>query len=147
MRRRIVFVLVLVLAACQSAHTASPPAASAPPPLANKPPASVAAADEPPTPELGARVFEKKGCIGCHSVDGSRKVGPSLKGLLGSTVSLVDGTTVVVDEARFRARLAHQPPDKVQADYAALSEAGPNFTKVVTPREVDALVVYARTPR
>lgn len=38
-------------------------------------------------------------CIGCHSVDGTTMVGPSWKGLYGSSVPLEDGTTVVADDA------------------------------------------------
>src|SRR5690349_19583233 len=35
---------------------------------------------------LGASVFERKGCAGCHSVDGSSRVGPSLHRDFGSMV-------------------------------------------------------------
>ena len=31
-----------------------------------------------PTPERGAQVFQRMGCVGCHSTDGSARVGPSL---------------------------------------------------------------------
>ena len=37
-------------------------------------------------------------CLACHSFDGSQVVGPSWKGIYGSTVELEDGTTVVVDD-------------------------------------------------
>lgn len=33
---------------------------------------------------LGLKVLEKNGCIACHSIDGSKLVGPSFKGLHGS---------------------------------------------------------------
>ncbi len=46
----------------------------------------------------GRLLAEAKGCLGCHSVDGSPGAGPSWKGLLGKTETLTDGTTVVVDE-------------------------------------------------
>ncbi|MBK8941104.1 MAG: cytochrome c oxidase subunit II [Polyangiaceae bacterium] len=37
-------------------------------------------------------------CKSCHTLDGSKSVGPSFKGLFGKTESLADGSTVTVDE-------------------------------------------------
>jgi cytochrome c oxidase subunit 2 len=37
-------------------------------------------------------------CIGCHSQDGNRLVGPTWKGLYGSQVKLADGSTVTADD-------------------------------------------------
>ena len=39
---------------------------------------------------LGAKQF---GCIACHSIDGSRKVGPTWQGLYGKAETFTDGTT------------------------------------------------------
>ena len=49
--------------------------------------------------EQGRLLAEGKGCLGCHSVDGSASVGPTWKDLLGKTETLADGSTVTVDEA------------------------------------------------
>ncbi|HLP05508.1 MAG TPA: cytochrome c oxidase subunit II [Paludibacter sp.] len=38
---------------------------------------------------LGFKVLEKNGCLGCHSLDGKKLVGPSFKGLYGSMVEVV----------------------------------------------------------
>lgn len=56
---------------------------------------------ERPKPD-GARLAREKGCLGCHSLDGSRGVGPTFKGLYGSKVMVTkNGTPMVVtaDEA------------------------------------------------
>jgi cytochrome c oxidase subunit 2 len=55
--------------------------------------------------ELGKKVYEEKGCIACHSDDGSPRVGPSLKGLWGRDEKLADGTAVRVDENYLRESL------------------------------------------
>lgn len=51
---------------------------------------------------LGESVYKKKGCEGCHTLDGSVKLGPSFKGVWGTDVKLGDGSTVKFDEAYVR---------------------------------------------
>jgi len=52
--------------------------------------------------EAGLQILTANGCIACHSLDGTRLVGPSFKGLYGAerTVILEDGskTTITADE-------------------------------------------------
>jgi cytochrome c oxidase subunit 2 len=61
-----------------------------------------AASEEPASPaERGEAVAAKNGCLGCHSVDGSKRVGPTLKGFWGSErIVTRDGqeTTLVADD-------------------------------------------------
>jgi cytochrome c oxidase subunit II len=57
-----------------------------------------AAASNDPT-KRGETWAKQYGCVGCHSVDGTTKVGPSWKGLYGSQVELADGATVTADDA------------------------------------------------
>jgi cytochrome c oxidase subunit 2 len=47
----------------------------------------------------GHGIALNNGCIACHSPDGVAGVGPTWKGLSGSTVALADGSTVTVDRA------------------------------------------------
>ncbi|MHB8932681.1 MAG: cytochrome c oxidase subunit II [Bellilinea sp.] len=47
----------------------------------------------------GERWAKNNGCQSCHSVDGTASVGPTWQGLFGKTVTLLDGSTVTVDEA------------------------------------------------
>jgi cytochrome c oxidase subunit 2 len=55
------------------------------------------AADVPPE-QRGQRLAETQGCITCHSLDGSRVVGPTWKGLYGAEVPLADGSTDTADD-------------------------------------------------
>ncbi|MGF1669863.1 MAG: c-type cytochrome [Balneolaceae bacterium] len=48
--------------------------------------------------ERGEQLYTRYVCNTCHSVDGSRLVGPSFADLYGSEVPLEDGTTVIADE-------------------------------------------------
>ncbi len=48
--------------------------------------------------ECGQRWAQTFGCQGCHTTDGTPKVGPTWLGLFGSQVQLTDGSTVTADE-------------------------------------------------
>lgn len=50
----------------------------------------------------GQALAQSKGCVGCHTVDGSARVGPTWKGLYGTTRPLADGSTVLADEGYLR---------------------------------------------
>ena len=55
--------------------------------------------------ELGTNILQAKGCLGCHSLDGSAKIGPTFKGLLGRKEVVVQAgkeKEIVVDEAFIR---------------------------------------------
>jgi cytochrome c oxidase subunit 2 len=62
----------------------------------------VAAIDiESPT-ATGKRIMQNIGCFACHTIDGTKMVGPSFKGVWGSTKIVKSGKEereIVVDEA------------------------------------------------
>lgn len=61
----------------------------------------VAAKGPPP----GAQLYQTKGCVACHSTDGSARVGPTFKGLLGKREEVTSAgkkETIVVDEGFIR---------------------------------------------
>jgi cytochrome c oxidase subunit 2 len=75
-------------------------------PAAVQPAAAVAAAGEP-----GLAVLQQKNCLVCHSVDGSQKVGVTLKGLYGKQQTVVAGgkeQQVTVDES-YLAKAIREP--------------------------------------
>jgi len=54
---------------------------------------------------LGSKLYTEKGCTGCHSTDGSPRVGPSFKGLFGKIEKVVMAgkeQTIRMDEAFMR---------------------------------------------
>lgn len=52
-----------------------------------------------PADVQGKAYFAAKGCGSCHSVDGSKLVGPTFKGLFDKEEELLDGSKVRVDQA------------------------------------------------
>jgi cytochrome c oxidase subunit 2 len=89
----------------------------------------------------GARLFEAKGCVACHSVDGSARVGPSLLHAFGTTVLLDSGTQVAMDEAYIRESVLF-PRAKSRPGYPA---AMPSFDGVIAAHDLDAIVAYIRS--
>lgn len=45
----------------------------------------------------GEKVYNSKGCNGCHSTDGSQRTGPSFKGIWGKEAELEGGKKATVD--------------------------------------------------
>jgi cytochrome c oxidase subunit II len=92
----------------------------------------------------GFAVLQDKGCLSCHSTDGSPHVGPTFLGLFGSRVVLVSGAherEVVVDEAL--ARKAITEPGK-----ETIKGYPPTMPKVaLTARELDQIVDYLKSLR
>ena len=54
---------------------------------------------------LSERLFRNMACGGCHSLDGTRRAGPTLLGIFQTLAELEDGTTVLRDESYLRTSL------------------------------------------
>jgi cytochrome c oxidase subunit 2 len=68
-------------------------------------------------PLRGVQLYTDKGCVACHSIDGSPRVGPSFKGLIGKTETVLRNgqeQTVVVDEAYVRNYILHPNADVIK---------------------------------
>lgn len=89
----------------------------------------------------GKALLEKYGCLGCHSLDGSRKVGPSFLGIAGrETIVTVNGSeqTVTVDRD-YLARAINEPNAEIVKGYPP---AMPSFADSVSPEELQQMIDY-----
>lgn len=93
------------------------------------------------TPRRGKRLADQRGCLTCHSIDGSPKSGPTWKGMSGATVTLIGGIRTVRDHAYLR-RAIVEPDSEIVAGYVDKIMAGAMPGKPLTPAEVEALIVY-----
>ncbi|MBK7150786.1 MAG: c-type cytochrome [Sandaracinaceae bacterium] len=84
----------------------------------------------------GERLSQEMGCMGCHAVDGP-SVGPPLRGMWGSTTTLTDGRTPVVDDQYFTRALL-----RPQADIAAGFDGADMPAYHPTPDRILALRAY-----
>jgi cytochrome c oxidase subunit 2 len=93
------------------------------------------------TPEdKGQLLVKSNGCLGCHTVDGSKLVGPTWFGLFGSQVLLSDETTVTADEAYIKESILN-PSAKIVAGFE--SQVMPAFT--FTVEEIANIIAYLKT--
>lgn len=93
------------------------------------------------SPEKGKELYTSFGCIGCHSFDGSMRVGPSFLNMYGRTEKLTDGSQVKVDEDYIRESLM-SPNAKVVAGYVPTM---PSFSGKVEQDDLDNLVAWFKT--
>src|SRR5208282_4384806 len=87
--------------------------------------------------ERGMNLLQVKGCLGCHTTDGTKKIGPSFKGLFGMKETVItDGKEheIIVDEAFIRKAVLQPGADLVKG-YPKIMPQLP-----VTPEELDAIV-------
>ncbi|UFS72163.1 cytochrome c oxidase subunit II [Geomonas sp. RF6] len=92
----------------------------------------------------GRAVLEKYGCLGCHSLDGSRKIGPSLKGIWGRSVTVHSGNTeraLIVDEAYLRHSITEPAADVVDGYKPVM----PSFAGQLTEEEMRGVLAFLRT--
>lgn len=90
------------------------------------------------TAAAGEILFKTKGCNACHTIDGNRLVGPSMKGLWGKTEDTSAGPTVV-DDAYFKESLL-QPMAKIVTGYPPAMPP-----QAVIDVEIQSLALYVQT--
>jgi cytochrome c oxidase subunit 2 len=88
----------------------------------------------------GAELAQQQGCLGCHSVDGSRRVGPSFKGLFGSPTTVTrNGQQVTVSaDTAYLTRAIREPTAEVVVGYPPAMPPYAGLTDV----EVAALIAW-----
>lgn len=90
--------------------------------------------------ERGKIIFEQRACNSCHSVDGSRIVGPTMLGLFGSQRQFEDGTSATADENFIRESIL-DPMAKVAQGYPPAM--APVFGDL-TAEDMDNLIAYIK---
>ena len=84
--------------------------------------APAAAKEAQSAAEKGRELYRSKGCSACHSIDGSKLIGPSFKGLFGKKERVVTAGSereVTVDEA-YIMKSEHDPNADVVAGFQPL---------------------------
>lgn len=91
--------------------------------------------------DLGRKLYEKKGCNGCHTLDGTTKIGPSFKGKWGTKVNTNAGA-VTFDENYVRESLM-TPNAKSQPGFPVGTM--PAFEGQLKERDIEGLIAWMKT--
>jgi cytochrome c oxidase subunit 2 len=96
-----------------------------------------------PPEQVGKDLWAKKQCSGCHTIDGSKGVAPTWKGIWGREETMNDGKKVKVDENYVRESVL-DPNAKIVQGYASPSVM-PSFKGTLKDRDIDAIIAFMKT--
>ncbi len=90
----------------------------------------------------GQKILEEKGCLGCHTIDGTRKIGPTFKGLYGSRVTVITNGAerVITADKEYIERSITEPGADIVKGYPNIMPALP-----LKHEEIEAIVEYLET--
>lgn len=91
--------------------------------------------------EAGRALYKRRGCAQCHSVDGSRMVGPSFYQLFGEEAVMDTGETLTVDDNYIRESIL-EPQAKARTGYRKVM---PTYQGQLSNDEISALIEYIKT--
>jgi len=86
--------------------------------------------------DFGRDVAARHGCLGCHTLDGTRHIGPTWLGLYSRWEELTTGERIYVNEAYITESMM-DPQAKIVAGFAPVM---PSFLGQVTPAETAAII-------
>jgi cytochrome c oxidase subunit 2 len=95
---------------------------------------------QPSLAQYGFALFRRFGCSGCHD-PGSTVHAPSLAGLIGRTVHLQDGRSLVADDNYVRDSILLPRKDVV----AGFAPVMPSFAGQLSEEDIQALIAYLRS--
>jgi cytochrome c oxidase subunit II len=92
-----------------------------------------------PPVELGKLLYSKQGCNACHTIDGTPKIGPTWKGIYGTTERLTGGGSVLVDENYIR--------ESILDPQAKIVDPFPNSMPVtkLSEREITGIIEFIKS--
>lgn len=105
----------------------------------------LAASDIPADEHPGLTVLKQNGCIACHSLDGSRIVGPSFKGIYGHEVEVITNgqeRTLIVDDEYIKSSIYDPNADVVKGFNPGLMIS---YKEQLTEEDIAKIVEYIKT--
>jgi cytochrome c oxidase subunit II len=93
----------------------------------------------------GRRIMQNIGCFACHSIDGTRLVGPTFKGIWGATHTVTTGREkreVLVDEEYIRKSIYDPNADVVEGFNRGLMLS---YEGQLSDEDVESIIEYLKT--
>lgn len=95
--------------------------------------------------DFGKRIYSRRGCNACHSIDGKAGTGPTWLGLWGKTEQLQDGTSVTIEGdvgMNYIKDSILNPNAKLVTGFAG---GMPSFQGQLDDKQIDAVIEYIKT--
>ncbi|MBI4697696.1 MAG: cytochrome c oxidase subunit II [Nitrospirae bacterium] len=91
----------------------------------------------------GLEILTENGCLECHTIDGSKNIGPGLKGIFGKRVTVVtrgQERGITIDEGYLKRSLVEPGADVVKG----YSDIMPSQKEVLPEKEINTIVDYIK---
>jgi len=89
------------------------------------------------------KIMENNGCLGCHTLDGTKRVGPSFKGMFGKEAEVITNgkeREVVVNEEYLRKSMLDPGADVVKG----FPNIMPSQKGILRDEEINAIIEYIK---
>jgi cytochrome c oxidase subunit II len=91
--------------------------------------------------EVGEMLYTRQGCVTCHSVDGTKLIGPSFLDVYGHQFKTVDGQTVTADDAYIRESILTPNVSVIEGYQPVMTP----YAGILEDREIEALTAWLKT--
>lgn len=88
----------------------------------------------------GLDVFNRMACNACHSIDGSLKLGPTMKNHYGKDVRHTDGTIKIINDNYIRESII-DPLKYIVEGYTPIM---PSYKPILSEEDMDHLIAYIK---
>ena len=88
----------------------------------------------------GMELFTRMACNACHSVDGSLKLGPTIKNQYGKEIRHIDGTVMIINDDYIRESLI-DPLKHIAEGYTPIM---PSYRPVLKDEDVNHIIAYIK---
>jgi cytochrome c2 len=96
--------------------------------------------------DQGRQLYERSGCMACHSIDPSvARLGPTFKGLFGRPVTLANGAAKVKADENYLRESILDPSAKVVSGYERGEVGMPSYAGVLTDREIESIILFIKS--
>ena len=96
-----------------------------------------------PTLARGEEIYQRIGCIGCHSIDGTTegRTGPTFLGLMGKVREFNDGTSQVADESYIRESIYDPSAKEVKGREVEM----PSYVGLLDEADIASIILYIQS--
>jgi cytochrome c oxidase subunit 2 len=90
----------------------------------------------------GETWYKQYGCFACHTMDGTKKAGPSFLGIYGKTETFENGNSALVDDAYLLESITNPGAKIVQGFTDAMPK---NYAEQLSEAQINDLIAFIKS--